>query len=524
MTLFQRRVALLVGLVAAAQHWGCGMKGPPLAPFVRVPAAVTDLTVRQLGDEVFVGFTLPTANRDGTAPADLVRVDVYAMTTQPRIPPDRTLDLEEFEEAATLVASLEVSAFPPPIERTEEDPAAAVQVAAPFVQGFPVAISEMLTAETLVPVDPWEDEREDEDEDDEELERPLIVPLMTPLLPGPLQREYVVVGVSSKGEEGEAGTRISVPMVDAPVAPSVFALTYSEVVVNITWEPPRGVRSSVHAPVAVAPTITTPSAAEPTNTAATTAPPVPVRVGAVQTTTGTPSATPVAPTVAPTSAGQTTTGTPSMTPASPGVVSTPAGQTTTSTPVVPAAVAPPVLPSNPIRDWPPATRYDLFEIVESEGGVLTIPVPLNPTSLIDPEYADTRVMEFGVERCYAVSSLDVVGGLDIRSALSTRECVALVDVFPPAAPDGLEAVGGDGAVSLIWEANDEEDLAGYLVLRGVPAGETLQPLTPEPVPENTYRDTTAEPGVRYVYAVRAVDMAQPPNISPSSDRAEDAAR
>ena len=119
MTLFQRRVALLVGLVAAAQHWGCGMKGPPLAPFVRVPAAVTDLTVRQLGDEVFVGFTLPTANRDGTAPADLVRVDVYAMTTQPRIPPDRTLDLEEFEEAATLVASLEVSAFPPPIERTE---------------------------------------------------------------------------------------------------------------------------------------------------------------------------------------------------------------------------------------------------------------------------------------------------------------------------------------------------------------------------------------------------------------------
>ncbi len=487
MTLFRRRVALFVGLVAAAQHWGCGMKGPPLAPLVRVPAAVTDLAVRRFGDEVFVGFTLPTGNRDGTTPADLVRVDVYAMTTQPRIPPDRTLDLEEFEEAATLVASIEVSASPPPIGQTEEDPAAAAQGAAPPAQGFPVAISEMLTAQTLVPVDPWEDEREDED--DEELERPLIVPLMTPLLPGPLQREYVVVSVSSKGNEGEAGTRISVPLVDAPAAPSVFTLTYSEVSVNITWEPPPGVRSSVHAPAAVAPPTSTPSAAEPTNTAAPT-------TAVDQSTLGTTATT----TTTPTSDVQTASSPP---------VTTPAG---------------PVLPSRPIREWPPASSYDLFEIVESNGGALVMPVPLNAALLTDPEYVDMRVMEFGVERCYAATTLDVVGGLDIRSPLSARECVALVDTFPPAAPDGLEAVGGDGAVSLIWEANEEEDLAGYLILRGLPAGETLQPLTPEPVPETTYRDTTAEPGVRYVYAVRAVDMAMPPNVSPSSDRAEEAAR
>ena len=61
-------------------------------------------------------------------------------------------------------------------------------------------------------------------------------------------------------------------------------------------------------------------------------------------------------------------------------------------------------------------------------------------------------------------------------------------------------------------------------MRGVPPGETLQPLTPEPVLENTYRDATAEPGVRYVYAVRAVDMVTPPNVSPLSNREENAAR
>jgi hypothetical protein len=489
---------LFVGLVMVAQFWGCGTKGPPLAPFVRVPAAVTELAVRRLGDEVFLGFTLPTQNQDGTEPADLVRVDVYAMTTQPRMPLDRTLSLEEFEEAATLVASIEVSASPPEVNSSEADPETEAQDAAPSAQGFPVAVAETLTAETLLPVDPWEDEREDEeDADDEELGRPLIVPLMTPLLPGPLQREYAVVGVSSKGDEGEAATRPAVPLVDPPVPPSRFAITYSELAVNIMWDLPVGVRSTVHAPTpAPAPTgpsFTTQSVAALTAFSAQatveTSPTTPLPAGTAQTPTGASPATAAA-------------GEPTET-------STPEG---------------PVLPSSPIRDWPPASQYDLFEVIESEDGPLTMPVPLNTTPLITPEYADTRVMEFGIKRCYAVVTYDVVGVLDLRSRMSEPTCVMLFDTFPPAAPVGLTAVGGAGAVSLIWQSNEEEDLAGYLVLRGLPSGETLQPLTPEPVPENTYRDATAEPGVRYVYAVRAVDMAVPSNVSPASNEATDAAR
>ena len=112
MTVPGRRNVLAVGLLAAAPLWGCGMKGPPQAPVVLVPAAATDLAVQRLGDEVSIAFTLPTANQDRSEPASLARVDVYAMTTQPRLPPDRTLELEEFMEAATLVASVEVA--PPP--------------------------------------------------------------------------------------------------------------------------------------------------------------------------------------------------------------------------------------------------------------------------------------------------------------------------------------------------------------------------------------------------------------------------
>ena len=465
------RVTLLVGLVVVAQLWGCGKRGPPLAPFIRVPARVTELSVRRLGDEVYVGFTLPMRNRDGTEPADLVRVDVYAMTTQPHVPPDRTLDLEEFEKAATLVRSIEVRGRQTPVDAPAADLAGEAPVAPRPTQGFPVAISETLVAATLVPVDPWEDERQEEADDDE---TPVIVPLMTPTLPGPLQREYVVVGVSSEGRE-MAAQRIAVPLVMPPAPPPAPMVTYTAEVIDITWELPLGARATVQA------------SATSTDGSATG---VPASLEAPPTdVTSNPAA------------GQTATGMPSTTP------------------------APPVLASSPIVEWPPASRYDLYEIVESEGGPLTMPQPLNTTPLTTPAYADRRV-EFGLERlrCYAVRTLDVVGGFDLRSRLSPETCVVLVDTFPPAAPEGLRAVGSDGAVGLIWQPNDEEDLAGYLVLRGLPPGETLQPLTLEPVPEPAYRDTTAEPGVRYVYAVRAVDTVTPPNVSPLSNQAEGTAR
>ena len=118
----------------------------------------------------------------------------------------------------------------------------------------------------------------------------------------------------------------------------------------------------------------------------------------------------------------------------------------------------------------------------------------------------------------------MVVGFEVRSRLSPATCVTFVDTFPPAAPQALTAVGSQGEVSLLWRPNDEADLAGYLVLRGLPGDETLHPLMDAPLTGNTYRDTTAEPGVRHAYAVRAVDTAATPNPSEPSDRVEAAAR
>jgi hypothetical protein len=61
-------------------------------------------------------------------------------------------------------------------------------------------------------------------------------------------------------------------------------------------------------------------------------------------------------------------------------------------------------------------------------------------------------------------------------------------------------------------------------LRGEAGSATLRPLTKTPIKETTFRDDSAKPGVRYVYAVTAIDNAKPPNVSAESNRVEETAR
>jgi hypothetical protein len=151
------------------------------------------------------------------------------------------------------------------------------------------------------------------------------------------------------------------------------------------------------------------------------------------------------------------------------------------------------------------------------------PAPLNPTPLTSPVF-DRPGVTFGTEECFVVRTAVVVAAATLESAPSAPQCVTPVDTFPPAAPKGLSAVGVPGAVHLIWEANAEPDVAGYIVLRGEAPGDTLQAITATPITTTTYQDTTVKPGVRYVYAIVAVDRATPPNTSPQSSRVEEAGR
>jgi hypothetical protein len=160
----------------------------------------------------------------------------------------------------------------------------------------------------------------------------------------------------------------------------------------------------------------------------------------------------------------------------------------------------------------------LFNVYTSTGTS-----PLNDKPLAGTTFAREGVT-FGVEECFVVRTAIARGNLTIESPASPPACATPIDTFAPAAPTGLTAVATTGAVNLIWEANTESDLGGYLVLRGDAPGDTLQAITATPIRDTIYRDATATPGVRYVYAVVAIDRATPPNTSPHSARVEETAR
>ncbi len=194
----------------------------------------------------------------------------------------------------------------------------------------------------------------------------------------------------------------------------------------------------------------------------------------------------------------------------------------------PPAPDPALLPSKPLVAERSPTGYHVFEVTPGEPPVedpyaIPLPAALTPQPVSTLTFDIPGAVEFGRERCFVVRATDVVGDTLTLGLPSAPACVTPVDTFPPAAPARLEAIAGVNVINLIWEPNTERDLAGYVVLRGTPGG-ALQALTPQPIRETTYRDQTATPGVRYVYAVVAVDAAAPQNVSPQSNRVEESSR
>jgi hypothetical protein len=156
--------------------------------------------------------------------------------------------------------------------------------------------------------------------------------------------------------------------------------------------------------------------------------------------------------------------------------------------------------------------------------------PLNQSPLSEPYYVDTA-LRYGEHYRYTVRVVAVPGHPLRESADGEAREVLPLDIFPPAAPTGL-AVALEGEVlRLYWFPNDEPDLAGYRIYRREeseaggkregepppPLGEPPQLIGEVPLSETIYTDTTAVPGVRYHYAVTAIDNATPPNESPRSE-------
>ncbi|HEX7087081.1 MAG TPA: hypothetical protein VF198_11990 [Vicinamibacterales bacterium] len=531
----------------------CGKKGPPLPPFAKAPAVPPETSARRMGDRVEIRFTVPTRDIDAQEPASIDRVEVWALTTPTATP-------EHFRKYGTLVGSVPVRRPPPPppdVEEDEEPPPPPPPSTEPGLdQGQPGLIVDELTPDEFEPVAIPEVEKARAREEEarrrrlEQMGEPKLPPpdVGRPLDPAPM-RIYLIVG--RNGGRWGAPQRIPVPLTPLPPAPAAPEVTLEEKQIRIAWIEPEGVRRPVHAgtaapsrPVATAaapaavPTAETgagpiaggdtPASVEPGQDLEPLLPPgdevrplPPLMTPSEETpdeTAESAESEPAAPAE------------PSSVPGPPQGAAEPATEAAPGEPA--AAGEPAVLPSRSLAGFPRTTiGYNVYLVpppgwtpVEGQPGeVPLLPRRLTPSPVATLTFADP-LFEVGVERCYVVRTVETTGTMVVESAPSPAVCVTPQDTFPPAPPASLAAVASEGAISLIWDPNSEPDLAGYLVLRAEAAGGALEPLTKEPIRETTYRDTTVKRGVRYVYAVVAVDKATPPNQSAPSNRVEEVAR
>ena len=152
----------------------------------------------------------------------------------------------------------------------------------------------------------------------------------------------------------------------------------------------------------------------------------------------------------------------------------------------------------------------------SAGAAPPSPRQLTPAPVTTGTFSEPVV--FGGERCFAARAVRVSGPATVVGPAGTVACVTPVDRYPPPAPASLQAIPEGAAVTLNWAEVDAPDLAGYIVLRGDGAGETMRPLVRQPIKDTTFSDTQVVPGATYTYSVYAVDNAPVPNVSQQSMR------
>jgi len=217
--------------VIAALVTACGKKGPPLPPLVHIPAAVDKIAAERAGHDVYVTLTVPAENIDRSKPADISRIDVYAVTATS--PPATG----QFLAQASRIAQIPVAAVASPEDAASEPPPPASGSATGAPQGLPVTVHDVLTAEALSPVPPLPAPATSR-----RSPAPVAATVSPTVPPGPPmpRRFYMAIAFSDRERSGPQGQIADLPLSAVPPPPDDLAVTYTADTVRLTWPPSGG--------------------------------------------------------------------------------------------------------------------------------------------------------------------------------------------------------------------------------------------------------------------------------------------
>ncbi len=228
----------------------CGKKGPPLLPFVRIPAAAEVTSARRVGNDVYVTVSVPTTNVDESQPASLAEIKVYAVTANDPPPGG----LAQFMEGATLVATIPVAPAADPGDRSGTvvpDPTKGA------LQGTSVTIRETLSPEALKPRPPAPAPATPRPGGASANDAPAATP-------GPLRRFYLTVPFSARQRSGTPSAMKDVPLDSVPDRVQGVRAGMSGHAIVVQWEPSGGLLGwLLDRPLAPEVPLTDPAASSP---------------------------------------------------------------------------------------------------------------------------------------------------------------------------------------------------------------------------------------------------------------------
>jgi len=220
------RVSAIFALIVVSTCAACGQKGPPLPPLVLTPAPPV-ITADRRGSTIEIGFTVPSANADGSQPANIARIDIFAINGVAT-----TMSDLDVIRRGTRVASVPVKSPRNPSDTVEAGQS--TEVLEPpegkgLDQGAASNVVEQITASMLGP-------------SEGAVGRPKRGTQDAAPLPGPSDaasvRTYIGVGIDKRGRLGRFSKRVAVPLSQAPPRPSQLAVAYNETKITVRWSAP----------------------------------------------------------------------------------------------------------------------------------------------------------------------------------------------------------------------------------------------------------------------------------------------